>query len=97
LADVVEDRVLVNCPLVDPHYPAEWMAETQFRTVLITLLDIDGIGHNWEDSNKTAHRQWIDCGASRATKRAWSPVLARTRQACRACCTRLLGPQRCDP
>ena len=28
-----QDRVSVNCPLPDPLYPAEWMAETQFRTV----------------------------------------------------------------
>jgi len=23
----------VNCPLVNPLYPARWMAETQFRSV----------------------------------------------------------------
>ena len=28
-----QDRVSVNCPLAVPFYPAEWMAETQFRTV----------------------------------------------------------------
>jgi len=28
-----QDSVSVNCPLADPLYPAEWMAETQFRTV----------------------------------------------------------------
>jgi len=31
LADVVE--VKVNRPLVDPLYPAEWLAEKQFHTV----------------------------------------------------------------
>ena len=45
--------------MADPLYPVEWMAETQSRTVrvrvrvrvgLITILDIDGIGHNWEGS-----------------------------------------------
>jgi len=28
-----QDRVLVNCPLVERLYPAEWMAEKLFRTV----------------------------------------------------------------
>jgi len=28
-----QDRVSVNSPLAHPLYPAEWMAETQFRTV----------------------------------------------------------------
>jgi len=28
-----QDRVLINSPLVEPLYPAEWMAEKQFRTV----------------------------------------------------------------
>jgi len=28
-----EDRGSVDCPLANPFYPAEWMAETQFRTV----------------------------------------------------------------
>jgi len=28
-----QDGVWVNCPLVDPLYPAGWMAETPFRTV----------------------------------------------------------------
>jgi len=46
-----QDRVWFNCPLDDPFYPAEWMAETHFFAQLITLLDIDGIGQNWEDSN----------------------------------------------
>jgi len=28
-----QDRVSVNCPLVERIYPAEWMAEKLFRTV----------------------------------------------------------------
>ena len=47
-----QDRVRVNCPLADPFYPAEWMAETHFFAQLITLLDIDSIGQNWEDRKK---------------------------------------------
>jgi len=41
-----QDRVSINCPLVEQLYPAEWMAAQ-----LITPLEIDGIGQFWEDSN----------------------------------------------
>jgi len=44
-----QDRVSVNCPMADSLYPAEWMAVTQFGTV-DHLLDIDGMGQNWEDA-----------------------------------------------
>jgi len=44
--------------------PNGWLRHS--FALLITLLDIDGIGQNWKDSNKTAHRLWIDRGASRA-------------------------------
>jgi len=51
------DRVSVKCPLVDPRYPPNRMAEQQFHTV-ISPLDIDGTGQNWEYSENSSQTLW---------------------------------------
>jgi len=53
LADVVEVKT-GSGSLVDPFYPRPngWLRHSFAQ--LITLLDIDGIGQNWEDSNSSS-------------------------------------------
>jgi len=46
-----QDRVSVNCPLVERLYPAERIWLRNIFAQMITPLDINGIGQNWEDSN----------------------------------------------
>jgi len=57
----------ITFPLVDPVYPAGLMAETGFAP-LITVLDIDGMGHNWKDSNMGS------------TKTQWNPPQLESRR-----------------
>jgi len=63
-----QDRDCVNCPLVDPLRPAEWMAERQFRT--------DGHPSRHRRDRPKLERQQLRVGFQRKSVLTTFPALA---------------------